>query len=516
MLIVILKRLLRWLKLIRVPFHADTTTLPVQEFRAQADILKAKYGSSLGTLGVQASSKSSFDFLVSYQSMGVDFPVYDDEFCNCALQLAERNIQSFWVELEQLRQWSGRCDFVIRPVMRRFMNQLKFQELTSLLATVPVAALETDEELSTAKTPLEIIVGLVDIVGISARNNDDGLTETVKSLLEGFLSSRSDEVFLRISVGCYLFSILRGCVDILENDKWHVKANKLAFSWLVSSSSCHTGESINILKRVLGVIIPDEDSIDFHRFQNLGLPSEDKRHSSLMLLMANELGLPLSNYEWQQLTFSCLVFQSAPVYWKVDNGSFSLLGLSISDWISRTKSPVTTAKAIRRFDDALWHRIRVEHLTGNFSRLCKIAELDLMIRVCLIDHLIKAADFESANELFEITWADCSLGMYLGERDVWNAPYNYVQFLFYYKVAKLDPHFNWWHNIDLLSSLPIRGRDTDELTCQELCISCLLKNESAVPWEEVADNDPELNEMIEHFRQEHTEILTHFTADASE
>ena len=155
---------------------------------------------------------------------------------------------------------------------------------------------------------------------------------------------------------------------------------------------------------------------------------------------------------------------------------------------------------IRRFVDAIWYRMRAEYLTGSFTRLCKIAELDLMIRVCLIDHLLHDGDYDSANKLFDITWADCSLGLYLGERDVWNAPYNYIQFLFYYKVAKLDPHFGQWHNADLLNGLPLRGRDNDSLTCREICIDCLLKNESTVPWNDIAVFDPKLNNEIQQYR----------------
>ena len=337
----------------------------------------------------------------------------------------------------------------------------------------------------------------VEILGVK---NDNETVSQIKSLLEGFLSPRPDEDYLRLSVGCYLMHILRGYVDIEDKDKGYEKAQKLVFSWLGSSPKCRTKESVRILQQVLNCTIPDNN--DILRFKNLGILSEQKENHALMFLMAKELELPLLNSEWQSLVFASLVFQSVSMYWKSDNNAFSLLGLNICDWISRTKSPVTTAKGLRRFTDAMWHRMRMEYLVGSFTRLCKIAELDLMVRVCLIDRLLQDEDYNGANELFGITWDDCSLGIYLGERDIWIAPYNYIQFLFYYKVAKLDPHFNQWHNLDLLNKLPIRGRDTDTLTCQELCIDCLLKNESTVPWEEIRKNDLELWKAISSYRKD--------------
>ena len=477
-----------------------STEQVVHEFHTHVNRLRLRYGSHFGQRDLQSSSKSTFRFLTDVRSFEQEYYLYDDDLLNFAVQLAQLDGRRFFAELETIRQWSGRCDFVIRPVIHRFLRQSKVRELASILAQVPIAEMRAGNELTNAKTALEVILGLLEFLELSSRNPNNDSSETVKSLLEDFLSSRSDQTLLRLSVSCFLMHILQGKVDPIKSDKGDVKADKLMFSWLVSSPSCRTKESVKVLMRVLGIRIPSIDTAAIQRFRYLGLPSENKKPYSLLFLMAKELDLPLSNQEWRQLAFASVVFQSASVYWKADRSAFSLLGLNICDWISRTKVPVTTAMTIRRFVDAIWYRMRAEYLTGSFTRLCKIAELDLMIRVCLIDHLLHDGDYDSANKLFDITWADCSLGLYLGERDVWNAPYNYIQFLFYYKVAKLDPHFGQWHNADLLNGLPLRGRDNDSLTCREICIDCLLKNESTVPWNDIAVFDPKLNNEIQQYR----------------
>lgn len=472
----------------------------IQAFRVQTDMLKARHRPYSNSRDLQLSSKSTFEFLIGTRTYAQEFSLQDGDLLDCAVELAQLDGRCFFSELERIRQWNGRCDFVIRPVIHRFMNQSKVRELASILEQVPGAAKNTGNELANAKTALEVILGLLEFLEFSSNNPNDDSSETVKSLLEEFLSSRSDQTFLRLSVGCYLMHILQGKVDPTKSDKGYVKADKLMFSWLVSSPSCRTKEAAKVLMRVLGIRIPSIDTTALHRFRLLGLPPENKKPYSLLFLMANELELPLSNQEWRQLAFASIVFQSASVYWKADKNTFSILGLNISDWISRTKSPIKTAMTIRRFVDAAWYRMRAEYLTGSFTSLCQIAELDLMIRVCIINHLLHDGDYDHAKKLFDITWADCSLGLYLGERDVWNAPYNYIQFLFYYKVAKLDPHFGQWNNVDLLDGLPIRGRDTDRLTCRDLCIDCLLKNEPAVSWDDIAVFDPKLNDEIQQYR----------------
>ena len=478
----------------------NPTQQATQDFRTHANKLKTRCELNFKSCPFRDVGKSPFDYLTGARTHDQEFYLYEDDLLNCAMQLAQLDGRCFFSELERIRQWNGRCDFVIRPVIHRFMNQSKVRELASILEQVPGAAKNTGNELANAKTALEVILGLLEFLEFSSNHPNDDSSETVKSLLEEFLSSRSDQTFLRLSVGCYLMHILQGKVDPTKSDKGYVKADKLMFSWLVSSPSCRTKEAAKVLMRVLGIRIPSIDTTALHRFRLLGLPPENKKPYSLLFLMANELELPLSNQEWRQLAFASIVFQSASVYWKADKNTFSILGLNISDWISRTKSPIKTAMTIRRFVDAAWYRMRAEYLTGSFTSLCQIAELDLMIRVCLIDHLLHDGDYDSANKLFDITWADCSLGLYLGERDVWNAPYNYIQFLFYYKVAKLDPHSRQWHNVDLLNGLPLRGRDNDALTCRELCVDCLLKNGSTVPWNDIAMFDPKLNDEIQQYR----------------
>lgn len=477
-----------------------STEQVVHEFHTHVNRLRLRYGSHSGPHDLQSSSESAFRFLTDVRSFDQEYYLYDDDLLNCAVQLAQLDSRCLFAELEKIRQWNGQCDFVIRPVIHRFMNQSKVRELASILEQVPGAAKNTGNELANAKTALEVILGLLEFLEFSSNNPNDDSSETVKSLLEEFLSSRSDQTFLRLSVGCYLMHILQGKVDPTKSDKGYVKADKLMFSWLVSSPSCRTKEAAKVLMRVLGIRIPSIDTTALHRFRLLGLPPENKKPYSRLFLMANELELPLSNQEWRQLAFASIVFQSASVYWKADKNTFSILGLNISDWILRTKSPIKTAMTIRRFVDAAWYRMRAEYLTGSFTSLCKIAELDLMIRVCIIDHLLHDGDYDHAKKLFDITWADCSLGLYLGERDVWNAPYNYIQFLFYYKVAKMDPHFGQWHNADLLNGLPLRGRDNDSLTCREICIDCLLKNESTVPWNDIAVFDSKLNDEIQQYK----------------
>ena len=465
----------------------------ISVFRAYAAKHKTMFCSQMVSRKLRHSDKSVFDWLVASGFTEQDFLGYDDKFISSAVALAEQDGRLFYAELEKMRRWIDCCIIVIRPILRHFISQSKFRELALLLSFVPSSTSNSNKTVPIPKTSLEILLVFVEILGVK---NDDETISQIKSLLEGFLSSRPDEEYLRLSVGCYLMHLLRGCVDIEDKDTGYEKALKLVFSWLVSSSTCRTRESVIVLKRVLGVKFTSEDNIVIQRFRNFGLPSEEKSHHSLMLLMAQELDLPLLDTEWERLVFASLVFQSVPMYWKSDNNAFSLLGLNICDCFSRTKSPVATAKRSRRFTDVMWHRMRMEYLAGSFTRLCKIAELDLMVRVCLIDRLLQDNNYNDANELLDITWDDCSLGMYLGERDIWNAPYNYIQFLFYYKVSKLAPHFNQWQNLELLNKLPNRGRDSDTLTCQELCIDCLLRNESTVPWNDIGKNDPELANTI--------------------
>lgn len=479
--------------------ETNSTSEAISVFRAYAGKQKTMFCSQMDSRKLQHSDKSVFDWLVASRFTEQDFLGYEDKFISSAVALAEQDGRLFYAELEKLRRWIDCCIIVIRPILHHFISQSKFRELALLLSFVPSSTSNSNKTAPIPKTSLEILLVFVEILGVK---NDDETISQIKSLLEGFLSCRPDAEYLRLSVGCYLMHLLRGCVDIEDKDNDYKKALKLVFSWLVSSSPCRTRESVKVLKRVLGVKFTCEDNNVIQRFRKLGLPSEEKSHHSLMFLMAKEMDLPLSNSEWERLVFASLVNQSAPIYWESDNNAFSLLGLNICDWIYRMVSPMTTMMGMRRFTDAMWHRMRMEYLTGSFSRLCKIAELDLMVRICLIDRLLQDDDYNSANELFGITWDDCSLGMYLGEKDIWNAPYNYIQFLFYYKVAKLDPHFNQWHNLDLLNKLPIRGRDTDTLTCQELCIDCLLKNESTVPWEEIRKNDLELWKAISSYRKD--------------
>ena len=477
-----------------------STEQVVHEFHTHVNRLRLRYGSHSGPHDLQSSSKSAFRFLTDVRSFDQEYYLYDDDLLNCAVQLAQLDSSCLFAELEKIRQWSGRSDFVVRPVIHRFLHQSRVRDLAAVLARIPIAEIGAGNELANAKTALEVILGLLEFLELSSRNPNNDSSKTVKSLLEEFLSSRTDQTFLRLSISCYLTYILQGKVAPAKTDKNHVKAYKLMNSWLLSSPSCRTKEAAKVLMRVLGIRIPSIDTTALHRFRLLGLPPENKKPYSLLFLMANELELPLSNQEWRQLAFASIVFQAASVYWKADKDTFSILGLNISDWMSRTKSPIKTAMTIRRFVDAAWYRMRAEYLTGSFTSLCQIAELDLMIRVCIIDHLLHDGDYDHAKKLFDITWADCSLGLYLGERDVWNAPYNYIQFLFYYKVAKLDPHFGQWHNADLLNGLPLRGRDSDSLACRELCIDCLLKNESTVPWNDIAAFDPTLNDEIQQYR----------------
>lgn len=471
----------------------------IGEFRAFTDRMKSVLHSRSAFQGIRHPCKTAFDFLVTYRSIQQDVLEYDADFLNCAAELVRNDVRRFFFELERVRQSNGCCGFVIRPVVRH-LYELNAQELESLLSIVPYQTPKSNGELSGEMIPLEIMLELVEILKVSIMKNNETSSATVKELLEGFLRTRPDQAYLRLAISGYLFYLLRGNTEASEEDKRDTRALKLVFSWLISSSTCKTREALKVLMRVLGCKIPSGKNVDFIRFRDLGLTSERGCHYALMLMIAKELDLPLANREWERLILATMVFPSSPLYWKDDNSAFLLLGLYISDTIFKMSAPLLVANKVRLFADAMWHRMRAEYLVGPFSKLCKVAELDLTIRICLIDRLIQQGDYDSANKIFEFAWNDCTLGMFLGERDVWHVPFNYIQYLFYYKVAKLDSHFGQWHNIDRLSSLPVRVCDRDEMTCRGLCINCLLKNESTVPWEDIRKNDPVFADMIESFK----------------
>ena len=142
--------------------HSSKQTL--QAFRVQTDMLKARYGSYSNSRDLQLSNKSTFEFLIGTRTHAQEFYLQDGTLLDYAVQLAQLDGRQLFAELERIRQWSGRCDFVIRPVIHRFMNQSKVRELASILEQVPGAAKNTGNELANAKTALEVILGLLEFL----------------------------------------------------------------------------------------------------------------------------------------------------------------------------------------------------------------------------------------------------------------------------------------------------------------------------------------------------------------
>ena len=431
---------------------------------------------------------------------------FPEECSTGLIAMAESHPNLFYECFEMIGNWNVQLYHVVVPLMKRYCARKQVPQLVPFLSSAP-EALDANEgrQWTKATAPLAIVMGMLVAMGQSSDENFDADAMFFHDLLRGFLARRRDAEFLRIVVGCYLVGVLRGDVEEQPSEIGRVRASKRMFNWLASPKNGWSEQAGTKLMMAFGGDFPEKDGQEWCRFVECGIIPENRHNYMLMFLAGQLFEIPLCKLQRETLALSCFIFPSAPLYWDGKCSPFSRLGLHVSDYVSREPSPERFMKQLRSMIAPMLYRMRVDHQPGVFSSSVKIAELYLMVMVCLINHCCMENKLDTAKELFGMAWPDCVTGLYLGAHGVWMPPAKYIQYLFYYNVAFLSAFSSEWNNSILLERLPLRMRNNDSMTYRELCIGCLLKNEETIPWDDIAQSEPQLYAEIESCRKKATE-----------
>lgn len=447
----------------------------------------------------KSSADGAVAFLLSQRYDWVAEDMASEKCCERVIALAETDSDAFYQCVERIGIWAIQLHLVLLPLFKRLLSPPNFPALSKIISKAPESLLANRLKWKKSSIAPALLIGIHEYLGSDGGKMDDGARQEVGDLVKSFLSSRRDGEFLRITAGCYLLDILHGDIEEKESETQDIKAAKHMFNWLVLPRSEWSGNAVRLLQVAWGCDLPATEDKEWMRFKECGILPERQHPYSFMFMAAKLLDLPFTEGQLDDLLRSCFASVPSSLYW-AGKTQFSPLGLNIADSILQKESPVAFMKDVRTCIDAMWYRMRANHENGSIIHYQKIAELYLMVMVCLVDQMCRNRKFAEAKELFDLAWDDCVAGLYLGH-GIWDAPANYIQYLFYYKVAFLSAFSGKWNNSDLLAQLPLRGRDTDSMTYREVCLGCLLKNEGDILWDDIVQSDPHLNAEIEAFRK---------------
>lgn len=439
-------------------------------------------------------------YLFSSRNNRIGYDIFSEECAEWWIHLAVENPEDFFKYFDEIEIWDIQVYHVAIPIVREFFRQRNLAPLISLASNAPAAVDSTEAKWSKSVVLFAILIGIVEIMATVRAEMEGGKEwQSFGNLVHSILASRRDAVFVRIAFGAYLLDVLHGDVEEKDDDRRDVRAAKCMFKWLALPRSEWPGNAVNLLQVAWGCDLPQTDGKEWVRFKECGILPENQHPYPFMFLAVKMLDLPLPEEQLDNLLHSCFVSVPSSLYWTCKT-PFSPLGLNIADCILQKESPGAFMKDVRTMIDAMWYRMRANHENKSVIHYQKIAELYLMVMVCIIDQMCRNRKFAEAQELFDLAWDDCVAGLYHGH-GIWDAPANYIQYLFYYKVAFLSAFSGKWNNADLLDPLPLRGRDTESMTFREVCLGCLLKNEGGIPWDGIAKSDPQLKDEIEVFKK---------------
>ena len=443
-------------------------------------------------------------YLFSNRNSQIEYDAFSREHTEWWIRMALESNCDFYKYFDEIKSWNVQVNHIIIPIIRHFYRQRNFVPLVSLASNAPAAVDSSEAKWSQSMLVFAILIGIVEVMATVRPDVEEGDEwQSFGKMVHSILASRRDAAFVRIAVGCYLLEMLHGDVEEKDKDRRDVKAAKRMFKWLALPRSEWSGNAVRLLQVAWGCDLPATEDKEWVRFKECGILPEKQHPYPFMFMAAKLLDLPFAEGQVDDLLCSCFASVPSSLYW-AGKTQFSPLGLNIADSILHKELPVAFMKGVRTCIDAMWYRMRTNHENGSIIHCQKIAELYLMVMVCLVDQMCRNRKFAEAKELFDLAWDDCVAGLYFGH-GIWDAPANYIQYLFYYKVAFLSAFSGTWDNSDLLAQLPLRGRDTDSRTYREVCLGCLLKNEGGLPWNDVAKRDPKPSAEIEAFREKNTE-----------
>lgn len=451
----------------------------------------------------RSSPGGAIPFLLSQRYDWVAEDMASEKCCEQVMALAESDPDAFFQCVERIGIWAIQLHHVLLPLIRRFLRPPNYPALSKIISKTPESLVANSLKWKKSSIAPTLLVGIHEGLGSDGEQMDDGACQEVGDLVTSFLASRWDGEFLRITVGCYLLAILHGDIEETEADTQDVKAAKRMFKWMALPRSEWSGDAVSLFKEAWGADLPEAEGKEWGHFKECGILPESQHPYSFMFMAAKLLDLPFTEEQLDGLLRSCFASHPSSLYW-ADKTPFSPLGVNIADSILQKEAPVAFMRDVRTCIDAMWYRMRANHENKSVIHHQKIAELYLMVMVCLVEQMCRGRKFAEAKALFDLAWDDCVTGLYIGQ-GIWDAPANYIQYLFYYKVAFLSAFSGKWNNSDLLEQLPLRGRDTDSMTYREMCLGWLLRNGGGIPWDDVSQSDPKLNAEIEAFREKSTE-----------
>ena len=405
--------------------------------------------------------------------------------------------------LRKLPSWTLRTRFLVQPLIRSFSNSrrgdLEQRIIPRIVDTINRANVS---EFEKGLIVLTVAFGILAWMHERAVKTMAADCQFGLSLLRSVLVQSFNPTMMRVTLIACLLSALRGEVEDLELEEVsnEQSLHMWLFNQLISDQKTET-VSLDDVCQVFGCPPIQWDAKTVASFVECGTIDDNRFDYSIVFLVIRHLELSLEEEDLRKLCISCFAYPSGPFYWHLPKNRFPVLIGHLATAISEQSNPIAFVRSIRDRLEAMLYRMRTTRESNQFVLSCHVIEVYLMSLVFVIDEFLNQHMFPEAKDLFELGWKDCVVGLHVGEYGRWARALAIIQYLFFYKVTHLDPHFKQWNNRVLLDSLPVRNRDTDELTIRECCIAYLVRNESAIHKELIAENDQELNDEIGRYKQ---------------